>query len=399
MKLNFKQAMMSLVGSNSFFTNMIFGAKLIDTTPYDRTEIVKAYKNSAEARLVIGKVMDSFTSIPIKWVNKDGSEAENTKQEEILKSPNALQTQMQFEKDWIMWWCLMEENFIHGGEMGVALSKGMPSFLKMLPGQYVDFELKDGEISKYVNSFATSNKLDPQNVKATIGSVLDPVETLHATSKLITASKLLKKLEQGHDMDITAYGNKGANYLVTADGDVIYDKEKAMNAQEQINNPNLNGGVRFMGAKAQVHDISKTPADLNILETSKDARKVLAMLYGVPIPLVSEDASTYDNVKASETMLALNTTIPLKQLFCDQLSEFLGDKSGVHAIVDVDKVKQIQKDPKDVQEVLNNAKASVNERRIAAGLEPLKGKEYDLPVLQLSDQLGYATDFNDTDLE
>ena len=95
MNLNFKQAIAVFRGESSF-TNMVFGARTIDSSPYNRSQIVKAYENGAELRLVIGKVVDSFSSIPIKWVDKNGDLVEDSKQEQLLKSPNMLQTQMQF---------------------------------------------------------------------------------------------------------------------------------------------------------------------------------------------------------------------------------------------------------------------------------------------------------------
>ena len=67
-------------------------------------------------------------------------------------------------------------------------------------------------------------------------------------------------------------------------------------------------------------------------------------------------------------------------------------------MVDIDKVKQIQRDPKEVQDTLELARASVNERRLAVGLNELDGLEYDLPVLRINDQLGFAPDFNEADL-
>jgi len=397
MALNIKAAIKSLMGE-SLISSLFFGSKIIDTGNYERRDLHNVYKDSSAARLVIDKVVDSFVSIPVKWVDKDGKDVEGIYQQELLKSPNYLQTQTQFENAFITQYCIYDECFIDGGIEGVALNKGKRAELNIIQGQYVAFELdSNGKIVSYVNSYNQTKKVPLENIKSTIGNVLDPAVTQHATSKLITASKIIKKIEEGDKMDITAYGNKGANYLVTADGDVLYDKTQAANAQEQINDPSLKGGIRFMGAKAQVHDISKTPADLNILETSKDSRKLLALLYGVPIPLISEEASTRDNVITSEKTLALNTTIPLKQIYCEQLTEFLDDGKGYKMIVDIDKVRQIQKDPKEVQEVLEKAKASIRQRWEAAGLntEILDGNDqWDQPVTNISDQFGVAPDID-----
>jgi len=400
MKLNIKAAFNTLLsGQTNFFSTLFFGGKIIDSGPYKRSEIPSAYTNGSETRLVIDKVVDNFVSIPTKWVDKDGKDLKTPpEQAKLLHSPNYIQTGSQFERDFILQWCLFDEVVIHGGTMGVALNRGKAEFLKVIQGQYVSFKLDEfGAITKIVNTYNQTTELDLEDVKITMGSVVDPAITQHATSKLITASKLLKKMEQGHDMDITSFGNKGANYLVSAGDEVGYDKTKADNAQEQLNNPSLKGGIRFMGAKVSVHDISKTPADLNILETSKDSRKVLALMYGLPIPLVSEDASAYGTVyEMAEKSFTLNTTIPLKQMYCEQISEFLDDGKGNKLIVDLKKVRQIQKDPKEVQETLVAANASVYAKWEAAGLDVslLTDPLWKQPVTSIQDQFGITPEID-----
>ncbi len=396
--INFKDVLSKVISNQNWFTNMYYSWRYIDTTPYNRDEIVRTYINSAELRLTLSRILTSFVSIPIRWVDKNGKAIESSPFDDLLNNPNNLQTKSEMEYDWCLQYLLFNEVFIWGGTQGVALNKGKREFLKVLPGQFVDFKLKDGMISQYINKWNSNVALEIGDVMPCIGSVLNPDDTLHATSKVITASKILKKLEQGHEMDITAYGNKGANYLVSAKEAGAFDSVKARNMQESINNKNLKGGIRFTGAQVEVHDISRTPADLNILDTSKDSRKVLALLFDVPLPLVSDDASTYDNQKTAEEQLANEVTIPLKRLYCQKITRFLNDNNGNRLEVDIDRVKQIQRDPKEVQDILSAARASVNERRGAAGLPRLDGKEYDEPMFAINDQIGIAPDFNETDI-
>lgn len=398
MKLNIKQAFSTLLNgtSKSFFSTFFFGGKTIDSGAYNRDEVVNAYKNGIEVRTVIEKYTSGFASIPIKLVDKKGDAVTENYRLDLIDNPNALQTQSQFETEWALQYAMYDECFIHGGAMGVGLSKGRPEFLKMIQGQYVSFELDDnGNIKKYANSFNQTTTLELDAVKPTIGSVLDPSVTQHATSKLITASKVVKKLEQAHDNEINSFANSGIGALVSAKSEDSFTKAQHDNMIERFNDPSKANGLEMTSAAVDVHDIKRTPTDLGVLESSKQGQKALSLVYNIPLPLISEDASTYDNVQAAEKSYALNVLIPDKQLYCDKLNEFLNcKKDGVKFVVDIDKVRQIQKNPKEVQETLSLAKASVNERREAAGLARLENTLYDEPVLAINDQLGYAADID-----
>lgn len=398
MKLNIKAALNTLIGSSkpNFFSMLFFGGKIIDSGPYDRSQIVNAYTTGIEVRSVAEKYIKGFTSIPIKLVDKKGKDVTEDWRLDLIKDPNPLQTQSQLETDCALQHFLFDEYFIHGGTMGVALDKGKPEFLKILQGQYVSFEIdENGNIVKFANTYNQTKKLELDSVKATIGSVLDPAITLHATSKLITASKVVKKLEQAHDNEINSFANNGVGGIISAKSEDSFTKEQHDNFLERLNNPSKSNSLEATSGSIDYHNISKTPADLGVLESSKQGQKALGLVYNMPLALISEDASTFDNVKAAEKSYALNVLIPDKQLYCDKLTEFLnGKKDGVKFIVDINKVRQIQNSPKEVQEVYDSARASINERRVAAGLEAREEAIYDEPLMKINDQIGPAPEID-----
>lgn len=398
MKLNIKAAFNTLIGGrvSSFFSSFYFGGKVVDSGAYDRSQVVNAYATGIEVRSVAEKYIKGFASIPIKLVDKNLKDVTEDWRLDLLKNPNQIQTQSQLEADCALQYFLFDEYFIHGGTMGVILNKGKAEFLKILQGQYVSFEVdENGNIVKFVNTYNQTKTLELDAVKATIGSVLDPAVTLHATSKLITASKVIKKLEQAHDNEINSFANNGVNVLVSAKDNDSYTKTQHDNMLERWNSPSKAGSIGATSGMIDVHDVGSSPADLGVLESSKQGQKALGLVYNMPLALISEDASTFDNVKAAEKSYALNVLIPDKQLYCDKITEFLnGKKDGVKFVVDIDKVRQIQNNLKEVQEVLDGARASINERRAAAGLEARKEAIYNEPLMKIQDQIGPAPEID-----
>lgn len=400
--MNFKSVLRKITGLNSFYTSLFFGGRVIDSGPYERGQLAQVYENSIEARTIIDKYKTSFASIPIKLINtKTKERVDSDWRLDMLKRPNPIQTQKQYEEFWALQYAIFNENFIYRGTQGVGLDRGKPQFIQILHGQYVSFELsKTGMIEKYVNSTMQTTKIDTEEVVATIGDVLDPVITMHATSKLITASKILKKLEEGHINELDSFGNKGIGALISAkvDGESFSPKQHA-NLLERFNNPKHPGGIEATSAAVEVHQIAKSPVDLGVLESSKDSRKVLALLYNIPLPLVSDDASTYNNMDSAQKSYVKNVLIPDKTLYCEKLNELLNCAAeGVSFVVDVENIEQLKDKPKDILEAYNIARASINERRKVLGLPELEGEEYDLPVLGLSDQVGIAPDLSLEDL-
>lgn len=398
MKLNIKAAFNTLIGGfkSSFFSSFYFGGKVVDSGAFNRNQLINAYINGIEVRSVGEKYIKGFVSIPIKEVDVKTGKDKPTWRTDLLNNPNPQQVKPQLEADCALQHFIFDEYFIHGGTMGVVLDKGKAEFLKILQGQYVSFEIdENGNIVKFVNTYNQTKKLELDAVKATIGSVLDPAVTLHATSKLITATKVIKKLEQAHDNEINSFANNGVGGIVSAKSEDSFTKEQHDNFLERLNDSSKANALESTSGAIDYHNINKTPSDLGVLESSKQGQKALGLVYNMPLALISEDASTFDNVKAAEKSYALNVLIPDKQLYCDKITEFLnGKKDGVKFIVDVNKVRQIQNSPKEVQETYDSARASVNERRVAAGLEALKDVIYNEPLMKIQDQIGPAPDID-----
>lgn len=72
--------------------------------------------------------------------------------------------------------------------------------------------------------------------------------------------------------------------------------------------PMLSGGAKWV-------QMDQTARDMDFNVTMKENAKMVALIYGVPIPLIDNDASTYNNVEQAKERLYTDTVIPLMQDF------------------------------------------------------------------------------------
>ena len=75
------------------------------------------------------------------------------------------------------------------------------------------------------------------------------------------------------------------------------------------------------GAEWQAVDLN--PRDMDFLNTMKESAKYIAMCYGVPLPLIDNDASTFNNVEQAKERLYTDTVIPIMNLFLAQFNMWL----------------------------------------------------------------------------
>ena len=329
----FKRAMQK----NSFF-QFYNGVVRIDTTPYDRDEIVYTYSKGGELAIMANKYMSAFSAVPIKLVDiNSGDEITENWRIDLINKPWQFTNQNQYERNYILQKFLFNEVFVKKGNARIGLRSGEITTLQIIQGQYVDFKVNNDLVEKIINSRYNNTEFDINDFMVSRGEVVDPEKTLHALSNVVKASYILMKLESAHESERNAFLNDGANYLISKKSEMDnFDQTSAKNLEESLNDKTKKGQVRFTSLMADVHDIARTPVDLNILESSKDARKVLAMVFEVPLPLIDDSATTYDNYQQALKDFFLNTIIPLKEEYC-QLHNF-GIVTGKHQL----KAKELQ---------------------------------------------------------
>ncbi|MGX7703811.1 phage portal protein [Methylobacterium sp. Gmos1] len=140
--------------------------------------------------------------------------------------------------------------------------------------------------------------------------------------------------------------------------------------------PVLTGGVKFT-------PLSMNPVDMDFGTSMTEAAKNIALVYGVPLPLVTTEAATFSNMDAALERLWSDTVLPLLDEVIEALSDFLTPfyGKGLQLTYNADSVpaleaKRSRKFERMVKAV-DSGLLTPNEARVEVGfdLSPEKGAD------------------------
>ena len=104
------------------------------------------------------------------------------------------------------------------------------------------------------------------------------------------------------------------------------------------------GEIPMLSDDADYVEMSKTPMDMDFLNTMKETAKYVSSAFGVPLPLIDNDASTFNNLEQAKERLYTDTVIPLLEEFFGELSAWMlprfGD--GLQFKLDLDSVPALE---------------------------------------------------------
>jgi len=136
--------------------------------------------------------------------------------------------------------------------------------------------------------------------------------------------------------------------------------------------PILTGGAEWVA-------MDTNPRDMDFVTTQKEAAKLIASAFGVPLPLIDNDASTFNNLEQAKERFYSDTVLPMFNEFLAAFGNWLlpwyGD--GLTFGVDLDQVAALEGVRTRKYDRVIKAKAAgvltVDETRVALGYEPLGG--------------------------
>lgn len=137
------------------------------------------------------------------------------------------------------------------------------------------------------------------------------------------------------------------------------------------------GEIPVLPAGADWVAMDNSPKDMDFTTTQKEAAKLIASAFGVPLPLIDNDASTFNNLEQAKERLYTDTVLPLFNSFLSQFGAwFLPNYGqGLSLQVDMDQIGALEGlRTRLYDRMLKGVTAgvlTVDEARIAIGYEPL----------------------------
>lgn len=83
------------------------------------------------------------------------------------------------------------------------------------------------------------------------------------------------------------------------------------------------GEIPVLPSGADWVAMDNNPRDMDFLNTQKEAAKLIALAYGIPLPLVDNDASTYNNISEAKERFYTETVLPTFREFLSQFGNWL----------------------------------------------------------------------------
>jgi HK97 family phage portal protein len=104
------------------------------------------------------------------------------------------------------------------------------------------------------------------------------------------------------------------------------------------------GEIGVIGDGGEWQAMSETPRDMDFMNTQKEMAKLVASAFGVPLPLIDNDATTFNNMEQAKERFYTDTIIPMFNEFLRAFGNWLlpayGD--GLEFKVDMDDVAALE---------------------------------------------------------
>lgn len=104
------------------------------------------------------------------------------------------------------------------------------------------------------------------------------------------------------------------------------------------------GEIPMLSEDAEWQSLSQTARDMDFLNTLKECSKYVASALGVPLPLIDNDASTFNNLEQAKERLYTDTVIPLMRELIASLNMWLVPRfgDGLELRIDMDAIPALE---------------------------------------------------------
>lgn len=366
-------------------------AKMIEWDNYNRSNLFRIYKETAQVRGMVDLIANAVAELApfIEVLDENDKESKKFKWlTDLLNNPNDLQTRRQFIQAWAINRLVSGDAFVYA-EKAVGINRGQVGSMYVMHSQDTEI-VKDGvRITGYkVSNWGDLERpLKPEEVAFFRTYNPDP-NNMYGFSPLYSAARYTQLLENGIKRQNTSFINGGAATIITPKPDQYggateQDKDSL---EGSLNGEKAFGKHKVVRIPVETHTLGSSPADLSILETSKEAVKALCFVYNVPFDLYNGEAK-YTNTKEAKKALYELSAIPLMNEFCEGMTKFL-KLNGVRMVLNTDKIEILRDSPTEMMNTLTQMYASVNQKYEYMGYPRIEEAWADQPIIPMGVMVG-----------
>jgi HK97 family phage portal protein len=326
----FRKKALPAPGSNAFFVTGLSSG----VTRTIKTYSDEGYEQNPIVYACISRIAEACSSVKLEVhkVAADGNRTVLNKHRllDLLARPNPTQSWTDFIQELVAWHRIAGEAFI------LRLpEKGPAAELYLLDPSSMDIEKdKNGSAVPLAYLYGTGEKRKrfPVNVVTGESQVLhiktfNPSDPFRGLPPMKAAARAVDTHNHGAQWNSNLLLN-GARPSGIVEFDKVSPTEATLSQLREFfkkawqgvknagNVPILTGGAKFTA-------LSHTPKDMDFEKSMGEAAKNTALVLGVPLPLVTMEASTFSNMEAAEERLWVDTILPLLNLIMGSLTNFL----------------------------------------------------------------------------
>lgn len=267
---------------------------------------------------------------------------------DLLAAPAPLMT-------WERWLSEMIVNRMLFGEMAaIAVGNGVP--VEMWPVSPVHVAVKPGPNgipAAYVHEVNNRKaKFDVDQVSGDsdmlFSKTYNPSDYWRGQSPLMAASLACDTHNSGMRWNYSLLRNSARpSGLVRfkgtyPSGQVIQRMREYFKAR--MAGPDNAGEIPMLAEDAEWQSLSQTARDMDFLNTMKETAKYVASALGVPLPLIDNDASTFNNLEQAKERLYTDTVIPIMKEILSDLNRWLAPRfgDGLELRLDLDTIPALE---------------------------------------------------------
>lgn len=106
--------------------------------------------------------------------------------------------------------------------------------------------------------------------------------------------------------------------------------------KRRVQGANNAGEIPVLTGGAKWQPMDQSARDMDYMTSMKEAAKMIASVYGVPLPLIDNDASTFNNLREAKERLYTDTVLPMLRRLLNELGIWLLPRFGEGLQFDID---------------------------------------------------------------
>ena len=273
------------------------------------------------------EIVTAATSIKLELYDDNGNQVDSHAALDLLGNPNPMQSYSEWLTE------MLTNRGLFGEMFCVATSEINP--VEIWPLMPNDMKVKSsstGIPQAYEHEKGNARQVFPVNPQTGesicfFSKMYNPKSYWRGQSPLMAAALAADTFNAGQKWNYSLLKNSGRpSGLVRFKGDYP-GQEQVQRLREYfksaIQGSENAGQIPMLSDDAEWVQLSQSARDMDFTETMKMTTKQIAAAYGVPLPLVDNDASTFNNMEMAKEKLYTDTVIPMMNDLLGALNRWL----------------------------------------------------------------------------